>query len=204
MRSAAANRRRLIKSAVTGDTIVRNLPITPKITAAAAGGPPATFCFRYRSGRRHHRLYDVLMTLNEPGGACHIEVCHALPAGADLPPFAAGRLNAARLTRAVDLIGLVKQVTARDHTKLQPGRLVFDAHMQLPWRPVGGPASAGAQQTANSTTARHAPSAFGALRANAVPSTTANLAQSLAHPRVRYPLHGLGRGARLNRHARAS
>ncbi|WP_321937816.1 hypothetical protein [Paraburkholderia sp. J8-2] len=177
---------------------MRNLPVMPKITAAAVGDP-ATFCFRYRSGRRHHRLYDVLMTLNDPGGICHIEVCHALPAGADLPPLAAGRLNAARLTRAVDLLGLLKQVTAHDHTRLQPGRLVFDAHMQLPWRPTGAPASAGAQRAADSTAARHTPSAFGTVDVNAQRSTDA----TLAHRRVRYPLHGLGRGAQLHRRAKA-
>jgi hypothetical protein len=186
----------------TGDPIMRDLPIMPKITAATGGGDPTKLCFRYRGGRRHRRLYDVLMTLNEPGGVCHVEVCHALPAGADLPPFAAGRLNAARLTRAVNLIGLVKQVTSRDHTRLQPGRLVFDAHMQLPWRPVAGPASTRTQRTAGSTAARHALSAFGALRVP-VPSTAVSPAQPLAHLQVRYPLHGLGRGARLKRHVKA-
>lgn len=54
----------LSQSAFTGDQIVRNLPVMPKIRAAA-GGDPATFCFRYRGGRRHHGLYDVLMTLND-------------------------------------------------------------------------------------------------------------------------------------------
>ncbi|WP_321899312.1 hypothetical protein [Paraburkholderia heleia] len=178
---------------------MRTLPTMPKITAAASGDDPAKFCFRYRGGRHHRRHYDVLMTLNETSGVCHIEVCHALPAGADLPLFASGRLNAARLARAVDLIGLVKQVTARDHTRLQPGRLVFDAHMPLPWRPVGATASPRLRRAASSTSARHAHPAFVAPQANAVPSTAA----SLAHVRVRYPLHGLGRGARLKRHARA-
>jgi len=182
---------------------MRDLFTMPKIGAATSGDGPTIFCFRYRGGRRHRRLYDVLMTLDEPAGVCHIEICHALPAGADLPPFAAGRLNAARLTRAVDLVGLVKQITSRDHTRLQPGRLVFDAHMQLPWRPVAVPASTRTQRTASPGAARHALSAFGARRV-AVPSTAASSEQPLAHLRVRYPLHGLGRGARLKRDARAS
>lgn len=182
---------------------MRDPPAMPKITAGTSADGPTIFCFRYRGGRRHRRLYDVLMTLNEPGGVCHIEICHALPAGADLPPFAAGRLNAARLKRAVDLIGLVKQVTSRDRTTLQPGRLVFDAHMELPWRPVVVRASTRTQRMAGSSAARHALSAFGALRVP-VRSTAASSEQPLVHLRVRYPLHGLGRGAQLKRHVRAA
>jgi len=189
----------------TGATIVRNVPPMPKVIAATGRDEPTQFCFRYRAGQRHHRLYDVLMTLNEPGGVCHIDVCHALPAGADFPPLASGRLNAARLLRAVDLVGLVKQVTSRDHTRLQPGRLVFDGHLQLPWRPVAaGTASTSTQRLGRSSAARHALSSFGAQRVAPVPVEAANAAQPLAHARVHYPLHGLGRGARLKRHARAS
>ena len=77
----------------------------------------------------------------------------ALPAGADLPPLAWGRLDAERLTRAVDLIGLVKQVTARDHTRLQPGRLVFDAHLQVAWPPAGATAGKRPRRTASAASA---------------------------------------------------
>jgi len=191
--------------AFTGASIVRNAPAIPKVIATTGHEETTKFCFRYRAGRRHHRLYDVLMTLNEPGGVCHIEVCHALPAGADLPPLACGRLNAARLLRAVDLVGLVKQVTSRDHLRLQPGRLVFDGHLQLPWRPVAaGSASTSTQRLWQPSAARHALSSFGARSAALLPVMAANPAQPLAHARVHYPLHGLGRGARLKRHARAS
>ncbi|MGF6973648.1 hypothetical protein QFZ94_002075 [Paraburkholderia sp. JPY465] len=93
-------------------------------------------CFRYRGGRRHARFYDVLMTLDDPGGACRIEMREALPCGADTPPLTSGRLNAARLMRALDLIGLVERITARDDARSEPGRLLCDAHLQLPWRPA--------------------------------------------------------------------
>ena len=52
-------------------------PTLPKVIAATGRDEPTQFCFRYRAGRRHQRLYDVLTTLNESGSACHIEVCHA-------------------------------------------------------------------------------------------------------------------------------
>ncbi len=202
MRRADAKNRCLAKPALTGAAIVRERSTMPKTVAVNCSEEPAKFCFRYRGGRGHRRLYDVLVTLNEPGGVCHIEVWHAMPKGADLPLFASGRLNAARLTRASELIGLVKQVTSRDHTRLSPGHLVFDAHMQLPWRPVTIPATTRTQRTARSSAGRHALSAFRAPRAP-VPSTVGPTAQPLAHLRIRYPLHGLGRGGRLKRLARA-
>ena len=114
---------------------MRNVPNVPKVIAAASRDQTATFFFRYRGGRRRRR-YDVLIALNESGSVCHIEVCHALPADADPPPLATGRLSAARLMRAVDLVGLVGQIASRDHARTEPGRLVFDGHLQLPSRPV--------------------------------------------------------------------
>jgi len=117
------------------EPIVRNVTNVPKVITAASRDKPATFFFRYRGGRRRRR-YDVLMTLNESRGVCHIEVCHALAADADLPPLATGRLSAARLMHAVDLVGLVGQIASRDHARMEPGRLVFDGHLRLPWLPV--------------------------------------------------------------------
>ena len=114
---------------------MRSVPNVPKVIAAASRDQTATFFFRYRGGRRRRR-YDVLIAVNESGSVCHIEVCHALPADADPPPLATGRLSAARLMRAVDLVGLVGQIASRDHARMEPGRLVFDGHLRLPWLPV--------------------------------------------------------------------
>lgn len=47
---------------------------------------PARFCFRYRGGRRHRRLYDVVITLGDTGAGCHIEVYRTLPVSDDDPP----------------------------------------------------------------------------------------------------------------------
>ena len=173
-------------------------PLTPqKILAAGLHDDPAKFCFRYRGGRRHHRLYDVLMTLDDAGDVCHIEVYHALPAGDDLPPFASGHLDAARLTRAVDLLGLVKRVAGHDHTMRQPGKLIYEAHMQLPWLPM---ASAPYTQTRRSGR----PAAALRARAPSRPSQAVEIAPMeksaalrQARVRVRYPLHALRRGAQL-------
>lgn len=177
---------------------MQNLPIVQRVTVDTRTDEPAKFCFRYRGGRRHHRLYDVLMTLDEPGGVCHIEVCHALPASADLPALTSGHLDAARLMRALDLIGLVKRVTSRDHTTRQPGRLVFDAHMQLPWRPTASPPST-RTSPAGTSPDRHARSRLVSESVAPVPFMTMRPAPLFAQQRTRYPLHGLGRCARLKR-----
>ncbi|EDZ97251.1 hypothetical protein BH160DRAFT_7452, partial [Burkholderia sp. H160] len=114
---------------------MRNFPSMPKLTSAARCDNATKICFRYRGGRRHARLYDVLMTLDDPGGPCRIVIREALPRGADAPPLTSGRLNAVRLMRALDLVGLVEQITARDDARSEPGRLLWDAHLRLPWGP---------------------------------------------------------------------
>ncbi|WP_233837743.1 hypothetical protein [Paraburkholderia sp. ZP32-5] len=111
---------------------MRNLSSKPKATAADTRDEAAEICFRYRSGPRRARHYDVLMTLGDPGGTCRLAIREALPDDADLPPLTSGRVNATRLMRALDLIGLVERITSQDNAPSEPGRLLYDAHLHMP------------------------------------------------------------------------
>lgn len=174
-----------------------------KVMAATGRDEPARFCFRYRGGRRHRRLYDVVITLGDTGAGCHIEVYHALPVSDDdPPPFASGHLDAARLMRAVDLLGLVKRVTSHDHAAWQPGRLVFDAHLHIPWRPVAAAPDARTRPSRPSSAARHALVPFGAPRAARIAPVEKSPVATHARVRTRYPLHGLWHGAGTKRHGK--
>lgn len=88
------------------------------------------FCFRYRSSRRHVRLYDVQIVLDSEGSACRIEIRHAAPAADDLPPLSSGVLSAARLRTTVDLLGFVEHVVRTDTTPKIPGTLVKVVHLK--------------------------------------------------------------------------
>ncbi|MBB5428952.1 hypothetical protein OKW33_006195 [Paraburkholderia atlantica] len=182
-----------------------NLLLMPKPTSAASCDDTTKICFRYRGGRRHARLYDVLMTLGDPGGACRIEIREALPCGVDTLPLTPGRLNAARLMRALDLIGLVERITARDDARSEPGRLLCDAHLQLPWHPaaaklrVNAPALPVRGPRRNTT--------LGPVRGRCTRMMASSLQNSpsgelQAHALAHYPLRGMGRGARLQRRER--
>lgn len=185
---------------------MRNRPLMPTLTPAASRDDATKICFRYRGGRRHARLYDVLITLGDPGGACRIEIREALPCGADTPPLTSGRLSAVRLMRALDLIGLVERITSHDDARSEPGRLLCDAHLQLPWRPA-----AALRVNAPALQARRPQrvAAPGLARgrsnrpvARALPGSLAGEPQ--AHGRAHYPLRGMSRGARLQRRDRIS
>lgn len=182
--------------------------IEPASAISATRDEPARLCFRYDSGGKHPRVYDVILTLDDPD-VCRIEICHAMPAGADLPPFTGGRISTVRLMRAVDLVGLVKQVTRQDRTTFRPGRLVFDAHLRTPKQARSSIVSADARQVPSSPARkrRHMsrlvppPSALPVEPALRAAHAGAAPAIAHAHDRVRYPLRGMGRGARLVRRA---
>lgn len=186
---------------------MRNLPAQPNLAATPERGDAARICFRYRGGRRHRRLYDVFMTLDDPGGTCHIEIREALPVSADVPPFTSGRLNAMRLMRALDLIGLVKRITSRDHAPTEPGRLLYDAHMQIPWHPDAAAPAVNAPGSPVRARRRAVPAGTARRKSNRTIADALSRgisAQLQAHARIRYPLHGMGRTARLRRQVRTS
>jgi hypothetical protein len=140
------------------------------------------------------------MTLDDTGDVCHIEVYHALPVGDDRPPLASGHLDAARLVHAVDLIGLVKRVASHDHTMREPGKLVYDAHMQMPWLPVAStPRTQTRRSGRRAAVLRASAPSRPSLAVEAAPMEK-GVALPHARARIRYPLHALRRGAQLMKH----
>lgn len=87
-------------------------------------------CFRYRPEGRHVRMYDVQIVLDDTGNASRIEIRHAVATTDDFPPLSSGRLSAARLRTAVDLLGLIARMTSADRTVYAPSALVNIVHLK--------------------------------------------------------------------------
>ncbi|MDR6203927.1 hypothetical protein [Paraburkholderia graminis] len=108
-------------------------PIAP---ASGRGAAVTRFSFCYRGARHDARLYEALIVLDEKASACRIEIRHASSIADDLPPLSSGRLSAARLSKAVGLLGLIERMTRHDRSANVPGTLVSIAHLQDQRRPL--------------------------------------------------------------------
>jgi hypothetical protein len=106
--------------------------LTPIARVRGRQSAVTRFCFRYRHARQHARLYDVLIVLDGTTRACRVEIRHAAAIIDDLPPLSSGRLSAARLRKAVSLLGLIERMTRNDRTANISGTLVDIIHLQSP------------------------------------------------------------------------
>lgn len=94
-------------------------------------------CFRYVTRRRPSRVYDVRIVLKDDPRHGEIDIRQACRTSDDLPSFTSGFLSVARLRTIASLAGLIERVTARDHSRNQPGALVFGGHLSFPFERRG-------------------------------------------------------------------
>lgn len=163
--------------------------------------PAATtrICFRYKTPGRHVALFDVQIVLDDTGLARRIEIRRAAAMVDDLPPLSSGRLSAARLRAAVELLGLIERLIRNCKTQAAPGALVSILHLHRLRRPKGTQPipkpdavrkHARSQSATLQNRARTAGTTYGRARvsrkslAMALSRTTIFLARA----RIRYPL----------------
>lgn len=94
-------------------------------------------CFRYRPPGRHVSGFNVQIVLDDGGIARRIEIRRAFATTDDLPPLTRGRLSAARLRAAVDLLGLIERMIRTNKMTYAPGALVSVVHFQRLRHPSG-------------------------------------------------------------------
>jgi hypothetical protein len=72
----------------------------------------------------------VQIVLDNNGVASRVAIRYAVRTTDDLPPLSCGRLSAARLRTAVDLLGLLERMIFASRIRYAPGALVSMVHLK--------------------------------------------------------------------------
>lgn len=159
---------------------------------SATSQETASFFFRYQRKGHPTRTYDVRISFDRQRMPAHIEIRHAGVPEDDLPPFSTGPLVNAPARRAVALLEFVGNVVARDRSRVEPGAVVYLAHLRKANRHATAPAAAPivtapARGRANVRRGTPLPSLQPRRASRRVAATPVVNAPSQARQRCRYP-----------------